>query len=90
MALSAFLASPLDISARNSSASSSIAALSLPMPFFSSYTARFIIVLISSFSSGFNSNIIDLDIKAPFTSKYGFSVVAPIRIIVPSSTNGSR
>ena len=25
-----------------------------------------------------------------FTSKYGFSVVAPIKITVPSSTNGSR
>jgi len=30
------------------------------------------------------------DSKAPLTSKYGFSVVAPIRIIVPSSTKGRR
>ena len=32
----------------------------------------------------------DLDIKAPFTSKYGFSVVAPISMTVPSSTYGRR
>ena len=30
------------------------------------------------------------EIKAPFTSKYGFSVVAPIKIRVPSSTNGNK
>ena len=39
---------------------------------------------------GFNSNILDLDTRARFTSKYGFSVVAPMRVTVPSSTNGSR
>ena len=37
-----------------------------------------------------HSKTVDLDINALFTSKYGFSVVAPIRITVPSSTNGSR
>ena len=42
-----------------------------------------------SFSvNGSNLNTIDLDIKALFTSKYGFSVVAPINIIVPFSTYG--
>ena len=46
--------------------------------------------LISSFFSGFSSKILEREISAPFTSKYGFSVVAPIRMIVPSSTNGSR
>ena len=33
--------------------------------------------------SGFSLHNIDLDIKALFTSKYGFSVVAPISITVP-------
>ena len=35
-----------------------------------------------------NEIIINLEIKALFTSKYGFSVVAPINIIVPFSTYG--
>ena len=34
--------------------------------------------------------IVDREISAPFTSKYGFSVVAPISVTVPSSTKGSR
>ena len=37
-----------------------------------------------------DAEITDLEISAPFTSKYGFSVVAPIRIRVPSSTKGRR
>lgn len=40
--------------------------------------------------NGSNFITIDLDIKALFTSKYGFSVVAPIKIIVPFSTYGSK
>jgi len=39
---------------------------------------------------GCNSKTIDLDIKAELTSKYGFSVVAPISTTVPSSTKGRR
>ena len=41
-------------------------------------------------SRDFNSKMIDLERSAPFTSKYGFSVVAPIRMMVPSSTKGRR
>lgn len=44
----------------------------------------------SSSVNGFNFITIDLDIKALFTSKYGFSVVAPINITVPFSTYGSK
>ena len=40
--------------------------------------------------NGSNFITIDLDIKALFTSKYGFSVVAPIKIISPFSTYGSK
>ena len=43
-----------------------------------------------AFSNGFNSYHMDREISAPFTSKYGFSVVAPISTSVPSSTNGNR
>ena len=46
-----------------------------PIPFSLSYTARIRSVLISSRDNGFNSNTIERDINAPFTSKYGFSVV---------------
>ena len=47
-------------------------------------------ILAYSTESGFNSKMMDLEISAEFTSKYGFSVVAPMRITVPSSTKGSR
>ena len=42
----------------------------------------------SSIFKGSSLITIDLEIKALFTSKYGFSVVAPIKITVPSSTYG--
>ena len=54
----------------------------LPIPFSVSLTALLSSVLISSFSSGLSSKITDLEISALFTSKYGFSVVAPIRTTV--------
>ncbi len=60
------------------------------MPFSVSYTARFSNALMSCFPSGLSSKITEREIKAPFTSKYGFSVVAPISMIVPSSTKGSK
>ena len=90
MAVSAALASPFATSAKNSMASSATTAWKLPIPFSWSVTARFRMVLISSFSKGFNSKITERDSSAPFTSKYGFSVVAPTKITVPSSTKGSR
>ena len=46
--------------------------------------------MISSFSSGFNSNIIDLDIKAPFTSKYGFSGVVDGKEVVMQVKPGDK
>ena len=55
------------------------------MPLSLSYTALWISALISSIDNGCNSKITEREISAPFTSKYGFSVVAPIRISVPSS-----
>ena len=43
-----------------------------------------------SFSvNGSNLNTIEREIKALLTEKYGFSVVAPINITVPSSTYGN-
>ena len=89
-ALRAVLASPFESSAKKPTASSSIIALYTPIPFSASLTALYISVLILSAVSGCSSKIIDLDIKAVFTSKYGFSVVAPIKITVPSSTKGNR
>ena len=62
----------------------------LPMPFTGSVTARYTRVRISSASSGFSSKIRDRERSAEFTSKYGFSVVAPMRMMVPSSTKGRR
>lgn len=38
----------------------------------------------------FSSKMMEREIKAALTSKYGFSVVAPMRMMVPSSTNGRR
>ena len=38
----------------------------------------------------FNSKTYILEIRALFTSKYGFSVVAPISMMVESSTKGRR
>ena len=90
IAFNAVLASPFEISAKKSAASSSILALNAPIPFSLSLTALKISCFIFSVESGFNSNTIEREIKAPLTSKYGFSVVAPIRINVPSSTNGKR
>lgn len=52
--------------------------------------AFFNIVNIFSTESGFSLKTIDLEIKALLTSKYGFSVVAPINITVPFSTKGSN
>ena len=90
MAFNEIRASPLAVFAKNSRASSSITALYTPNPFSTSVNALFIIVLIFSIERAFNSNIILLETRALLTSKYGFSVVAPIKIIVPSSTYGKR
>ena len=60
------------------------------MPLSSSFIALNTISLILPGDSGFSSNITERETNALFTSKYGFSVVAPINIIVPSSTKGRR
>ena len=44
----------------------------------------------SSSPSAFRRNMRERDTRARFTSKKGFSVVAPIRMTVPFSTQGSR
>ena len=54
------------------------------------FNAFFKTVYIFSVVNGSNFITIDLDIKALFTSKYGFSVVAPINIIVQFSTYGNN
>ena len=89
-AFNAALASPAAASAINSTASSSMLTLYFPIPFSLSETALLSSTIISFLPSGLSSKIIDLEINAGFTSKYGFSVVAPISVRVASSTKGSR
>ena len=55
-----------------------------------SLTARRMSSLTSEISRDFSSKMMEREIKAALTSKYGFSVVAPMRMMVPSSTNGRR
>ena len=84
----AVLTSPFDIAANFFNVSSSIFMLYCFSP--SSLVNEFFkIVYIFSSVNGSSFITIDLDIKALFTSKYGFSVVAPIKIIRPFSTYGS-
>src|SRR5690349_14646379 len=81
--LSAFRASPpaaATISSRTSSPSSAPRASS----------PRRTIPARSSRDSGESSNSWQRDNRAEFTSKYGFSVVAPISVTRPDSTAGSR
>ena len=61
---------------------------SFPRPRSLSCNACFRIAMMFSSVSGFNDNTVDLEIRALLTSKKGFSVVAPIRMTVPSSTCG--
>ena len=69
IAFNADLASPLATSARNSNAFSSITALYTPNPFSLSVKALDRSIFISSAFKGFSSKIIDLEIRAEFTSK---------------------
>ncbi len=84
-AFKATLASPLQLFAMNSRASSSIVIFN-PLYPLGLVSALLIISFMSLGSRGLSSNTTDLDISALFTSKYGFSVVAPINMITPSST----
>ena len=63
---------------------------SFPFLFVLSLTARRMSSLTSEISRDFSSKMMEREIKAALTSKYGFSVVAPMRMMVPSSTNGRR
>ena len=45
---------------------------------------------ISSSESAFNTNTLQRERSAPLTSNEGFSVVAPIKIMLPFSTNGKK
>ena len=54
----------------------------------SNISARLMSAFIASASSRFSTSTCARDRRAPFSSKDGFSVVAPTRMIVPSSTLG--
>ena len=88
MLFNAVLASPLEVSAILMRVSSEILTSIEPKPLSLSDMAFLRILTMSFASRGFNWQTVDLDTRALFTSKNGFSVVAPIRITVPSSTNG--
>jgi len=90
MALSADLASPLATLIICSAAFFSRFTLYLPSPRSSSKTACSNNFLISWSLRLLKPKARERDNKGGFTSKYGFSVVAPIRITVPSSTWGKR
>ena len=85
----AVLTSPFEIFASFLKVSSSILMLYSPNPSFLSI-AFFSIWYIFSSVNGSSLITIDLEINALFTSKYGFSVVAPIKITVPFSTYGNN
>ena len=87
--LSAVLASPFENNAIAYTSSSAISTLSIPKPFLS-FKALVKSLAISSVVSCFNTNTLHLESKAAFISKEGFSVVAPIRIILPLSTKGRK
>ena len=55
-----------------------------------SFRARSISPASSSVLSACNTNTLQRDKSAPFTSNDGFSVVAPIKIMLPFSTYGKK
>ena len=81
--LIAFLKSPSDISDTNKRISSEKFSFSILITFFKelNISSSFIFSKLKTFN---------LESKALFTSKAGFSVVAPIKIISPFSTKGSK
>ncbi len=89
-AFNAARASPFATSARNSTASSSATTPSPASPLSESARALRRTVSTSFAPRGFSSKILERETSALLTSKYGFSVVAPMSVSVPSSTNGSR
>ena len=85
----ALLASPFAKLAIIFKSSSSISIFSLPKPF-SEVIALFNKTNISSLDNSFKTNTLHLERRALLISKDGFSVVAPIKIIEPFSTNGKK
>lgn len=89
-AFSAARASPLAMSARKATASPSASTPIRPSPLSGSASALPRIFSSALLSSGRSSKILERETRARFTSKYGFSVVAPMSVRVPSSTKGRR
>jgi hypothetical protein len=88
--VSARRASPSVSAAIRASASGSRVSSRLPTPRSRSVSARWSRVSMSLAVSGWSTNTRVRERRAPITSKLGFSVVAPMRVIVPSSAGGSR
>jgi len=86
---SAFLASPLAKLPIMASMSSEMLTFSLPKPL-GSLRALCSKATNSSVVKACSTKTLHLDKRAPFTSKEGFSVVAPIRIMLPFSTKGKK
>ena len=86
---SALRASPFANPAIAAIHSSDIAISVAPNPR-TSASARFKSPTSSSVLSACNTNTLQRDRSAPLTSNDGFSVVAPIRIMLPFSTNGKN
>ena len=85
----AFLASPFAKTAIISSVSSSICTVWFPKPL-ASVSACDKSLLISCVVSACNTNTLQRDKRALLISKDGFSVVAPIRTMLPFSTKGRK
>ena len=85
----AMRASPLEKLAMKKRSSSSIS-IFFPSKERGSVIARFNKTTMSSADSCFKTKTLQRDSKAPLTSKEGFSVVAPIRMIAPFSTKGRK
>ena len=81
-------ASPFAMFTRCATASGSSSGASRPRPPASSDNARSTIPVIASSSSACSVNTRQRDSSGALTSKDGFSVVAPMKVIVPSSTWG--
>ncbi len=89
-AFKTFRASPPAERARWVRASSQSFTGNAPSPCSRSRTARSMIAPICCSSSDFNWKIRLRETNALITSKYGFSVVAPIKVRTPLSTCGNR
>ena len=85
----AFLASPSDSKAIFLRYSSDITTLLFKKPS-GAFNACFKILTISSIESDFRTNTLHLDKRALLSSNDGFSVVAPIKIMLPFSTYGKN